>query len=46
LAAAISLFGIDSGTTLATVLGVLIEVPVILLVVPVVNQSKGSYERG
>jgi len=46
VAAAISLFGFDSGAALATVVGVLIEVPVMLLVVRLVNQSKGWYERG
>lgn len=45
VAAAISLFGFDSGAALATVVGVLIEVPVMLLVVRVVNASKGWYER-
>ena len=45
VAAAISLFGFDSGAALATVVGVLIEVPVMLLVVQVVNASKGWYER-
>ena len=44
VAAAISLFGFESGAALATVVGVLIEVPVMLLVVKVVNQSKGWYE--
>ena len=44
VAAAISLFGIDSGAALATVVGVLIEVPVMLLVVRVVNGTKGWYE--
>jgi ACR3 family arsenite transporter len=44
VAAAISLFGFNSGAALATVVGVLIEVPVMLLVVKVVNQSKGWYE--
>ena len=44
VAAAISLFGFDSGAALATVVGVLIEVPVMLLVVRVVNRSKGWYE--
>ncbi len=44
VAAAISLFGFDSGAALATVVGVLIEVPVMLLVVKVVNASKGWYE--
>ena len=46
VAAAISLFGFESGAALATVVGVLIEVPVMLLVVRVVNQSKGWYEAG
>ena len=45
VAAAISLFGFDSGAALATVVGVLIEVPVMLLVVRVVNASKGWYEK-
>ena len=46
VAAAISLFGFESGAALATVVGVLIEVPIMLLVVNVVNRSKGWYERG
>jgi ACR3 family arsenite transporter len=46
VAAAISLFGFESGAALATVVGVLIEVPVMLLVVKVVNASKGWYEEG
>ena len=45
VAAAISLFGFNSGAALATVVGVLIEVPVMLLVVHIVNNSKGWYER-
>ena len=45
VAAAISLFGFDSGAALATVVGVLIEVPVMLLVVRVVNSTKGWYAR-
>ncbi|MDR3412006.1 MAG: ACR3 family arsenite efflux transporter [Formivibrio sp.] len=45
VAAAISLFGFESGAALATVVGVLIEVPVMLLVVKIVNQSKGWYEN-
>jgi ACR3 family arsenite transporter len=45
VAAAISLFGFHSGAALATVVGVLIEVPVMLLVVNVVNRSKGWYEH-
>jgi ACR3 family arsenite transporter len=44
VAAAISLFGFESGAALATVVGVLIEVPVMLLVVRLVNRSKGWYE--
>ena len=46
VAAAISLFGFESGAALATVVGVLIEVPVMLLVVRIVNQTKGWYEAG
>ena len=46
VAAAISLFGFQSGAALATVVGVLIEVPVMLLVVKVVNGSKAWYEAG
>ncbi|MEI2416527.1 ACR3 family arsenite efflux transporter [Orrella sp. JC864] len=46
VAAAISLFGFDSGAALATVVGVLIEVPLMLAVVRVVNRSRGWYERG
>ena len=38
--------GFNSGAALATVVGVLIEVPVMLLVVAIVNRSKGWYERG
>jgi ACR3 family arsenite transporter len=44
VAAAISLFGFDSGATLATVVGVLIEVPVMLIVVKIVNNSRAWYE--
>ena len=46
VAAAISLYGFESGAALATVVGVLIEVPVMLLVVRVVNRTKGWYEAG
>jgi arsenite transporter len=46
VAAAISLFGFESGSALATVVGVLIEVPVMLSVVKIVNRSKYWYERG
>ncbi len=45
VAAAISLFGFQSGAALATVVGVLIEVPAMLLVVALGNRSKGWYER-
>ena len=45
VAAAISLFGFESGAALATVVGVLIEVPVMLSVVRIVNASKDWYER-
>lgn len=44
VAAAISLFGFHSGAALATVVGVLIEVPVMLLVVHIVNNSRKWYE--
>lgn len=46
VAAAISLFGFKSGAALATVVGVLIEVPVMLSVVAIVNRTKAWYERG
>jgi len=46
VAAAISLFGFESGAALATVVGVLIEVPVMLSVVAIVNRTKGWYEAG
>jgi len=45
VAAAISLFGFNSGAALATVVGVLIEVPVMLSVVWVINHSQRWYER-
>ena len=45
VAAAISLFGFQSGAALATVVGVLIEVPVMLLVVRIVNRTRGWYEH-
>ncbi len=44
VAAAISLFGFESGAALATVVGVLIEVPVMLSVVHIVNRTRGWYE--
>lgn len=46
VAAAISIFGFSSGAALATVVGVLIEVPVMLSVVKIVNGSKRWYEAG
>ena len=46
VATAISLFGFQSGAALATVVGVLIEVPVMLAVVAVVNRSQDWYEMG
>jgi ACR3 family arsenite transporter len=46
VAAAISLFGFNSGAALATVVGVLIEVPVMLSVVKIVNGTRLWYEAG
>jgi len=46
VATAIVLFGFESGAALATVVGVLVEVPVMLSVVKIVNSSKNWYERG
>jgi ACR3 family arsenite transporter len=46
VAAAISLFGFESGAALATVVGVLVEVPVMLVVVKSLNASRGWYEAG
>ena len=46
VATAIGLFGFESGAALATVVGVLIEVPAMLLVVRVVGRTKGWYEAG
>jgi ACR3 family arsenite transporter len=46
VAAAISLFGFQSGAALATVVGVLIEVPVMLAVVKIVNSTRPWYARG
>ena len=46
LAAAISLFGLNSGAALATVVGVLVEVPVMLSVVKIVQATRGWYEAG
>jgi ACR3 family arsenite transporter len=39
------LFGLNSGAALATVVGVLVEVPVMLLVVRVLGRTKGWYQR-
>ena len=46
VAAAISLFGLKSGAALATVVGVLVEVPVMLSIVRMVTRSRRWYERG
>jgi ACR3 family arsenite transporter len=46
VAAAISLFGLNSGAALATVVGVLVEVPVMLSVVRIVKSTRGWYEAG
>lgn len=46
VAAAISLFGLNSGAALATVVGVLVEVPVMLSVVHLVKATRGWYEAG
>jgi ACR3 family arsenite transporter len=46
VAVAISLFGFESGAALATVVGVLIEVPVMLVVVYLVNRTEGWYQSG
>jgi ACR3 family arsenite transporter len=46
VAAAISLFGLQSGAALATVVGVLVEVPVMLSVVAIVKRTRGWYEKG
>jgi len=46
VAAAISLFGLQSGAALATVVGVLVEVPVMLSVVAIVRRTRGWYEGG
>jgi ACR3 family arsenite transporter len=46
VATAIALFGFQSGAALSTVVGVLVEVPVMLSVVQVVRRSQGWYERG
>ena len=45
VAAAIALFGFQSGAALATVVGVLVEVPVMLSVVRIVLRTRGWYDR-
>lgn len=45
VATAVGLFGVHSGAALATVVGVLIEVPVMLSVVRIVNRTQAWYER-
>lgn len=45
VATAIALFGLESGAALVTVVGVLIEVPAMLLIVSIVNKTKGWYEQ-
>ena len=45
MAAAIALFGFQSGAALATVVGVLVEAPVMLSVVRIVLRSRGWYDR-
>jgi len=46
VAAAISLFGLSSGAALATVVGVLVEVPVMLSIVALVKRTRPWYEKG
>jgi ACR3 family arsenite transporter len=46
VATPIVLFGFQSGVALATVVGVLVEVPVMLSVVPIVRRTRGRYESG
>lgn len=45
VAVAISLFGLQSGATLATVVGVLVEVPVMLLLVKISNNTKSWFVK-
>ncbi len=45
VAVAISLFGLDSGATLATVVGVLVEVPVMLTLVRIANNTRGWFDK-
>ena len=44
VAVAVSLFGLDPGATLATVVGVLVEVPVMLILVRIANKTRGWFE--
>lgn len=46
VATAVGLFGLDSGAALATVVGVLVEVPVMLSIVKIVNKTEHWYNRG
>jgi len=46
VAVAVGLFGFESGAALATVVGVLVEVPVMLSVVAIVMRSRSWYDRG
>lgn len=45
VAVSISLFGLSSGSTLATIVGVLVEVPIMLFIVKVVNNTKGLFDK-
>ncbi len=45
VAAAISLFGLESGAALATVVGVLVEVPIMLTLVGIANRTRSAFER-
>lgn len=45
VAVAISLFGLKSGATIATVVGVLVEVPVMLTLVKIANKTKGWFDN-
>ena len=45
VAVAISLFGLQSGAALATVVGVLVEVPVMLLLVRIANYTRGGFRQ-
>ncbi len=45
VAGAVSLFGLESGATLATVVGVLVEVPVMLTLVKIANRTRGWFDE-